>query len=278
MLAKTLLMVGLGDLGSRIAQLGVQQGLQVFGMRRGLEVPPGVSLLQQDASQPWQELPCVPGDVVLCLSPDRSDSQAYRQAYLDVARQAAATLKRVAPDAHVWLISSTGVYGQSQGEWVDEQAERQPQRETARVLVETENFWLQQSQPVTLLRPSGLYGPGRNFLLRQAQQGLLPPATPPLYTNRIHIEDAASAVMHLISCRHRGQAVASAYNLTDTCPASLYEVLQWLQQQLGVQVQATTTMQRESKRVSHQRLKDSGFVWRYPDYQAGYTDILKSLR
>lgn len=271
---KTLLQVGLGDLGGRIAQLAVQQGFQVQGMRRGTSGPPRVTLIQHDAASPWPDLPCPPDDVVLCLSPSGSGVLAYRQAYLEVAQQAVKALRDQAPHAHVWLISSTGVYGQSGGKWVDEQSERCPTRDTARVLLETENFWLAQSQLVTLLRPSGLYGPGRYYLQRQARQGVLPPLESPIYTNRIHIDDAARAVMHLINCRHQGETIAPAYNLTDTCPASLHEVLSWLQQQLGVESTSTVPIQRDSKRICHQRLKASGFVWHYPDYRAGYTTLL----
>ncbi|QEW07846.1 Rossmann-fold NAD(P)-binding domain-containing protein [Nitrincola iocasae] len=271
---KTLLLVGLGDLGGRIAYLAVQQGLEVQGMRRGTDTPPGVTLIQHDAASPWPDLPCAPDDVVLCLSPSGSGVAAYQQAYLEVAQQAAKALRDQAPAAHVWLISSTGVYGQSGGEWVDEQAERCPSRDTARVLLETEDYWLAQPQPVTLLRPSGLYGPGRYYLQQQARQGVLPPSEPPIYTNRIHIDDAARAVMHLINCRQQGKALASAYNLTDTCPASLHEVLSWLQQQLGVEARSTVPIHRDSKRICHQRLKASGFVWHYPDYRAGYSALL----
>lgn len=102
----------------------------------------------------------------------------------------------------------------------------------------------------------------------------MPPKEPPIFTNRIHIDDAARAVMHLIQRRHQGQSIERAYNLTDTQPASLDEILQWLQSQLGVQSTGTSVIHRDSKRVSHSRLKESGFVWRYPDYRAGYEEIV----
>lgn len=273
-MAEILLMVGLGDLGSRIAQLGVEADNRVVGMRRGNQAPVGVELWQQDAALPWAGYSLIPDDVVLCISPSGSGAEAYRRAYLTVAWQAADWLRQVAPDAHLWLISSTGVYGQQQGEWVTEDEPREPQRETARVLVEAENFWLQQSQPVTLLRPSGLYGPGREFMLRQAQTGVLPASEQPVYTNRIHIEDAARAVFHLIQRRRQGLDIATAYNLTDTCPVALYDLLYWLHGQLGIKDAVVEPVQRPSKRVTHQRLKDTGFTWHYPSFREGYAEIL----
>lgn len=272
---KTLLMVGLGDLGGRIASQAIDASFDVWGLRRGSNVPQGVQLIQHDASQTWPVLPTSPSDIVLCLSPTGREASAYRKAYFDVAHQALRALHQH-PEAHVWLISSTGVYGQSKGEWVDEQSPRCPKRETAKVLVDAENVWLESEQPVTILRPSGLYGPGRFFLIRQAQQGILPPKEPAIFTNRIHIEDAARAVMHLIVRRHQGLSIAREYNLTDTEPAPLDEILAWLQGQLGISSTQVTPIYRDSKRVRHTRLKETGFVWRYPDYRAGYEEILNA--
>ncbi|WP_151670615.1 NAD-dependent epimerase/dehydratase family protein [Nitrincola schmidtii] len=270
-----LLMVGLGDLGARIANLAVQQNFKVLGMRRGQAAPDHVQLIQHDASQPWPELPCIPDDVVLCLSPNGSNETAYRQAYVDVAHQALKALSHY-PHTHVWLISSTGVYGQSAGEWVDETSERNPVRETAKVLLEAENLWLNSGHPVTLLRPSGIYGPGRYFLIRQAQQGILPPIDTPIYTNRIHVDDAARAVLHLIQRRHQGYQPEDIYNLTDTEPAALYDILSWLHQQLDIKEITTANIHRDSKRIRHDRLRETGFKWLYPNYRVGYQEILKA--
>ena len=270
-----LLMVGLGDLGGRIANLAVHQNFKVLGVRRGQAAPDHVQLIQHDASQPWPELPCIPDDVVLCLSPNGSNETAYRQAYVDVAHQALKALSHY-PHTHVWLISSTGVYGQLAGEWVDETSERNPVRETAKVLLEAENLWLNSGHPVTLLRPSGIYGPGRYFLIRQAQQGILPPIDTPIYTNRIHIDDAARAVLHLIQRRHQCYQPEDSYNLTDTEPAALYDILSWLHQQLDIKEITTANIHRDSKRIRHDRLKSTGFNWGYPDFRMGYKEVLNT--
>lgn len=272
---RKLLMVGLGDLGGRIANLAAQQNFKVHGMRRGQSVPEHVELIQHDASQTWPQLPFTPDDLVLCLSPNGSDESAYRKAYVEVAQQALKALKEY-PQTHVWLISSTGVYGQSAGEWVDETSERNPVRETAKVLLEAENLWLHSGHPVTLLRPSGIYGSGRYFLIRQAQQGILPPKDIPIYTNRIHIDDAARAVLHLIQRRHQGYKPKDSYNLTDTEPAALYDILSWLHQQLNIKDITTASIHRDSKRIRHDRLKETGFIWLYPDYRLGYKEVLKT--
>ena len=275
-----LLLVGLGDLGGRIASLAQQADIKVIGMRRGTQTPAGVQLLQHDASTPWPAVAEPIADLLLCLSPDNRSPAAYQQAYCQVAEQALYWWQQQAKPPHIWLISSTSVYGQQQGEWVDEQSPRQPLTDTARLLVQTEQRYLQSSAPVTILRPSGLYGPGRTYLLRQAQ-ATVPDTKPPAddhYTNRIHITDAARAVVHLLQLRRRGATLADSYNLSDTQPATLQQVLCFIRQQLLAQPPAEAPLATElgGKRISSARLAASGFVWHYQDYRSGYLSMLNS--
>ncbi|WLD59395.1 SDR family oxidoreductase [Salinispirillum sp. LH 10-3-1] len=273
-----ILTVGLGDLGGRIAQStqAAFPSAQVVGMRRGEGTPAGISLLRHDAAEPWKDAWAEPStlqgltDVVLCISPGGRTIEAYQQAYLKVAHQSYAWLQRHAPQAHLWLVSSTGVYGQQHGEWVDEESATEPESPTAQVLVETEQFWLHSAQPATIVRPAGIYGPGREYMFRQAREGFTIADPEPIYTNRIHIDDAARAVVHLMQRRVQGLPVADRYNLTDKDPATLQEVLTWLQQRFGVTPTEQRTLNRGSKRISNQRLLDTGFTLRYPSFREGY--------
>lgn len=272
--------VGMGDLGGRIAQLGMALA-PVVGMRRGSGAPHGVSLIRHDASTPWPALDDQPelamvADWVLCLSPGGRTVDAYRQAYTQVAEQALSWLQKVAPQAHVWLISSTSVYGEAQGDWVDEATITQPETPTAKVLVEAEQLWLTSPQPCTILRPAGLYGPGREYMFRQAREGFQIADADPIYTNRIHIDDAARAVVHLLKRRRTGERIADCYNLTDNAPAALQEVLHWLHQRLGITPHESRQLERSSKRIAAQRLADTGFTWHYPSFREGYSMMLET--
>ena len=212
--------------------------------------------------------------LVLCVAPDNSGESAYQQAYIAIAKQALCWLRQQSQPAHVWLVSSTSVYGQQHGEWVTEQSPRLPARSTAKILVAAEDLWLQSGFCCTMLRPAGLYGPGREMMLRQAKSGQQIVESRPVYTNRIEISDCARAVIHLIDRRHQGFSPEVAYNLTDLHPARYCEVIQFLQQQLAIAPGTEQHVTRGSKRVSAERLQQSGFCWQYPDYKTGYQAML----
>ena len=270
----SILLVGLGDLGSMIATEALQQGMTVQAMRRQAKSLPGVKLIQHDATTPWPALADNGTDLVLCVAPDGRADEAYRLAYLQVAEHAIHWLRKQPAPPHVWLVSSTSVYGQQHGEWVDEDSPRLPERSTARILVAAEELWLQSGLPSTMLRPAGLYGPGREMMLRTAKSGQLIVETEPVYTNRIHISDCARAIIYLVGCRQQGLVIENAYNLTDLKPARYGEVIQFLQLQLHITANKPQILQRGSKRVSAKRLQLTGFIWQYPDYQAGYLTML----
>ncbi|MBV2128279.1 NAD-dependent epimerase/dehydratase family protein [Arsukibacterium indicum] len=270
----TILIIGLGELGSLVATEALQHDMTVFAMRRQAKCPAGVTLVQHDAATPWPVLTNGITDLVLCVSPDNSSDEAYRQAYLQVAERAICWLRQQPAPPHVWLVSSTGVYGQQEGEWVNENSPRLPERSSAKILVAAEELWLQSGQACTMLRPSGLYGPGREMMLRVARNGRQIIETKPVYTNRIHISDCARAVVHLIQRRQQGYTIETAYNLTDLTPARYCEVIQFLQQKMNITTNDQQVIERASKRVSARRLQQTGFRWQYPDYTTGYLAML----
>ncbi|SNY53404.1 Nucleoside-diphosphate-sugar epimerase [Arsukibacterium tuosuense] len=269
-----ILLVGLGDLGSIIASEALQQGMTVQAMRRQAKGLPGVKLIRHDATSPWPVISDNITDVVLCVAPDSRTDEAYRQAYLVIGEQALCWLSKQPVLPHVWLVSSTSVYGQQHGEWVDEDSPRLPERSTAKILVAAEDRWLQSGLPCTMLRPAGLYGPGRDMMLRIAKNAQHIVEKQPVYTNRIEISDCARAIVHLIMRRQQGLGTENAYNLTDLNPARYSDVIQFLQQQLQIAADQPHVVQRGSKRVSVRRLQQTGFSWQYPDYKTGYLAML----
>lgn len=276
--------VGLGDLGGRIALNATRMNVPVLGMRRGNTVPEGVSLVQHDAARPWPldrlagALDEPPGDVVLCLPPAERSPAGYRQSYVSVAEQAFTALRQLAPEAHVWLISSTSVYGQKDGSRVDETSPAEPATDNARIIRQAETYWLDSEQPATVLRPAGIYGPGRDYLIRQARQGYVVADPEPVYTNRIHVADAARAVVHLIQLRRGEGRSFDIVNLADTEAASMQTVIAWIQSQLGITAETSRRLGRGSKRVDSSRLGATGFVWDYPTFRDGYEEQLAAGR
>ena len=132
--------------------------------------------------------------------------------------------------------------------------------------------------PATVIRFGGIYGPGRTRLIDSLREGIATCVEqPPVYTNRIHRDDGAAALQHLMEL-YDPQPL---YIGVDDHPAPHCEVLRWLAERLGVPgptvVNAATapdTLLRANKRCRNARLRASGFRFRYPSYKEGYAALL----
>ena len=181
------------------------------------------------------------------------------------------------------LLSSTSVYGQTAGEWVDETSATTPTDFRGRIVLRGEETLLASGLPAIALRLGGLYGPGRESLIDAVRDGraTLAPA-PARFTNRIHRDDAVGAIVHLLDLA--ADAVARVYLGVDEEPADRNDVLRWLAARLGVVLEeAAPGAQRRgdarsdsNKRCSSARLRGSGYRFRYPSYREGYDAILRS--
>jgi dTDP-4-dehydrorhamnose reductase len=124
---------------------------------------------------------------------------------------------------------------------------------------------------------SGIYGPGRTRLIKLAAT----PAQWPVHnnwTNRIHRDDAAAFIASCVMKADKGAAVEPLYVVTDSQPVPQYEVLQWLAKEQGVDYSDVKVPDAiGGKRLSNQRMLNSGFSLQYPDYQAGYRQLIRSI-
>ena len=128
--------------------------------------------------------------------------------------------------------SSTAVYAQDSGEWVDENSETAPQRFNGQVMLEAEAVALAAPRG-QVLRLGGLYGPGRNRLIRLARERVACQAEPPRYTNRIHCQDAARAAHHLLLRADANEELGVVLGV-DSDPAPEHVVRDWLTAQLSL--------------------------------------------
>ncbi|MNG10710.1 hypothetical protein D3C84_941980 [compost metagenome] len=169
------------------------------------------------------------------------------------------------------------MYGQQDGEWVDERSPAEAPSYSARILREAEQLALHSGLPATTLRLTGIYGPGRNWLLKQVREGYRVVSEPPLYGNRIHADDAAGLLACLLQADARGVALEDCYIGVDDEPAPLHEVVGWLRGQLGVShwAEQNTLRRSGSKRCSNARARALGWVPQYPSYREGYAALLK---
>lgn len=276
-----ILIAGCGDVGSRLGGLLARRGHQVWGLRRHPEnLPEGIEPLAADLTDPatLQDLPPDLDLVFYTAAADGRSDEAYRQAYVDGVRHLLEALQESGQTPQrVVFTSSTGVYGQGDGSWVDETSPTEPESSTGRRVLEGEELVAEGPFPAVSLRLGGIYGPGRTRLLDRVRRGEATcPEGPPVYTNRIHSEDAAAALAHLGFLEN----VEPCYVGVDRKPADLCEVLRFLARRLSAAPPRTSSEapRRGSKRCSSRRLFDSGFRFVYPTYREGYGEMIENLR
>jgi nucleoside-diphosphate-sugar epimerase len=277
-----ILVAGCGKLGGRIAQALVGRA-QVFGLRRDIRrIPSGVTGIAADLSRPGSLRPALPDalDVVIyCLTPSQYDEAGYRTAYVTGLRNLIDALGS-RPLTRLLFISSTSVYAQHHDEWVDESSATEPRSFSGQQILAGEQLALGSGHPATVVRFSGIYGPTRTRFLEEVRQGRVAPVSPAPFSNRIHEEDAVRVVTHLTAQALNGQALAPVYLASDSEPARLDEVVAWLRRQVPCRPPAEDARQGGrggSKRCDNRRLRESGFEFRYPNYRAGYRQVIDSL-
>jgi nucleoside-diphosphate-sugar epimerase len=281
-LKKTILILGCGDIGMVLGSELLEAGHRVIGARRSATAleGSGIEPLPLDLSDEaaLAALPDV-DYVVYILSADRFDEAAYRTAYPDGLKAALRTYEgRDETPKRLFFVSSTSVYGQKEGERVDEEAPAESAGFAGTLMREAEQALWKHPLPGTAVRFSGIYGPGRDRLIRQVLEGRIAPKTPPMYSNRIHRDDCAGVLAHLIDLDVAGQPVDELYLASDCAPEPLHEVMAWLASQL--KVESTEVIQaplrkRSSKRCDNSRLLQTGYTFRYPSYREGYAQVMK---
>ena len=276
--SQKLLIIGCGDLGRRLASELAPLGYSVTGLRRQPpEDSPDLRYTAVDTADREalaQVLTQGFDVIVVTMTPGERGEAAYRRAYVQTCEHLMAGLREQGQKPRLILyVSSTGVYGQSQGEWVDEHSPTEPPRASGERLLEAEQVIANSGHPHVIVRFSGIYGPGRRHLIDQVRMGRANLSG--RYTNRIHADDCAGVMAYLIERQRRGEPIEQLYLASDNEPAPMAEVVNWLAMQLKVdRARFAPNSGGLGKRCSNRRLHESGYQFRYPDYRAGYAALL----
>lgn len=277
----TILMAGCGDLGTEAGLRLAGLGHRVVGWRRSpAKLPAQVEGVAADLRS--ANLPSVPGDttaVVIAVAADAPTEEAYRGAYQGGVRHVLDALERdgVRP-RRVVFVSSTAVYGDAGGGWVDETTATAPPGFSGRILVEAEALLQERfagtGTAAVSLRLGGIYGPGRTRLIDQVRSGTAVVPEDIRFTNRIHRDDAAAAIVHLLSVP---AGPAPVYVGVDDDPADLGSVLRFLAAEMNLpepRVGDAGPARAGNKRCSNRLLRSTGFSFTFPSFREGYRDIL----
>ncbi|TPL93978.1 SDR family oxidoreductase [Mesorhizobium sp. B2-3-12] len=188
-----------------------------------------------------------------------------------------------------WIgyLSTVGVYGDHGGAWVDETAACRPVSKRSVMRVEAEQTWRkfgrEIDRPVAILRLSGIYGPGRNALVNLENGTARRLVKPDQVFNRIHCDDIAGALWHLI-----GGNTGGIFNVTDDEPAPPQDVVAYAASLMGIEAPPEipfegaqlSPMARsfygENKRVANAAIKAAGYRFRFPDYRAAFDHMWAS--
>lgn len=280
----SVLIAGCGDVGSRLATQLLDKHWQVYGLRRSIErLPAGVIGVAGDlfSAQPPAQWPTGQLDyLVYSAAATEHDEAGYRAAYVDGLKHLLSWLKQHGQQPkRLLFVSSSGVYGQHDGQWIDETAPATASSYSGKIMLEAEQVALNSGIPTSLVRLTGIYGPGREWLLGQVRKGYRVAVDPPLYGNRIHADDAGGLLAFLLEADGQGQVLDDCYLGVDDAPVPLAEVVHWLRERLSVTEWAEEASVRRagSKRCSNARARALGWAPRYPSFREGYAAILKDM-
>jgi len=292
------LIAGCGYVGSALAARLIAEGRDdpargeprtVWGLRRRPQgLPAGVRPLAADlgdrgsldrALDEVRREGAPLAAVVYAVSADGPSEAAYRAAYVEGLERLLEALRSAGlSPGRILFTSSTSVYAQQDGSWVDEDSPTEPEHFSGRLVLEGEALLAAGPFPGAALRLGGIYGPGRTRLLESVLAGEARlPAEGPRWTNRIHRDDAAGALAHLLALPQ----LAPLYVGVDREPADRAEVLRWLARELGAPEppagapgSATGRAARSNKRCSSVRLQASGYTFAYPSFREGYAPLV----
>ena len=265
------LIAGCGDVGGELARRLLADGHEVYGLRRRVRLlPTGVRPVAADLQDP-DSLRAVPDRldaVCYAAAADGRSPEAYRGAYVDGPRYLLRAVGRTGAPRRVLYTSSTRVYPQHAGEWVDEDSPTGGD-DYGRILLEGEAAVRDGAATAVVVRLAGIYGPGRTRLVERARGGEPCSAA---YTNRIHRDDCAGVLRHLLQL----ERPLPLYLGADHEPATQCEVMRWIAGRLGLPAPdpAGTVEAAGGKRCRNARLVASGYAFEYRSFRDGYGALL----
>lgn len=272
-----ILIAGCGYSGVRMATRLLADGHTVWGLRRSPPNEPSlIQWIQGDLTAPGPL--ALPGNldaVILAAGLYRDTPEHYHALFIEGYGR---LLRQLRTEQHplrrIIMISTTSVFAEANGGWVDESSPTTPDRLPASSYLAAEERVFSSGWSSVVLRCSGIYGPGRTRLLRQAMEhATIPADASPQYVNHIHVDDVAGAVAHVLALNQP----PPLFITTDTEPADRADVIAWIRQRhdppvTGLEPDTPPSKPRRSgnKRCRCTRLTQSGFIHRYPTYREGY--------
>ena len=269
------LIFGCGYLGRRVASLWLANGHRVTATTRHEDAfrSSAIEPLLCDVLLPETLLGLPEADTVLyAVGFDRSSGASMRSLYVDGL---ANVLERLPAPKKFIYISSSSVYGQTGGAWVDEESPVQPEEESGQIVLAAEKLLQAKLPSAVMLRFAGIYGPGRLLRQKTVQAGEPIVADANRWLNLIHVEDGARAVLAADQYARPGRI----YNICDGCPVQRRDFYAALAAQLDSPAPRfilpppeapLPPHEKANRRLGNQRLREElRITLRYTDYESG---------
>lgn len=252
-----ILFIGYGKTSQRVAKQLFEQHHQITTVSRSPKEDDFAQHLIQDVHRlDLSQIKPVDAVYVL-LAPSRNSSlssiEAYQQTYVDSVQPIVNALK-THPVKRIVVVSSTRVYGENSGEVINDDSPIHPSDGQGELLLKMEKLWKQAyPEQCVIVRPTGIYGTSS---IRMQKLAETTKSYPNIYwSNRIHIDDLAKFLAHLIHVEHPEKS----YICTNNQPQALHERILNIQKELGLPELVLKSEVETGKRIFASRMEKSGF-------------------
>lgn len=278
---KKLLVIGCGKLGQKLGLLAKKTPLDLLGFKRKKITSTNIRIEQQDIFDKsfFDKVKIHSPDFILySLSADEQSEKSYRRNYVEGLKQVIKSIKYINNFQHLFFVSSTSVYGDNNDQFIDEFSETSPKNFRGTILLEAENLLNTVKFNSTILRLSGIYGSGRNYMIKLSQDAESWPKVD-RWTNRINEDDAANFIIFLLNQCLQGEIPEKLYLLTDKEPVTLFSLLNWIRQNLNLKNKINITSDPIlGKRLRSSIIPSLKFEYKYPTYKQGYKELIQEAK
>ncbi len=267
-----IVIIGCGYIGSEVAQIGKKRGYYVTATTRNPERLDALSKVSQKSiilkgNDEDELVPLIADNDAIIITIAADSPEHYESTYLNTAQILRHLALEMDLPRHLIYTSSTSVYGDHHGQWVDEASDLLAKSEQAKILIETEKNYLSLQEVgwrISLLRLSEIYGPSRELSRRVKQfEGHVLPGSGEHYTNMIHKVDCGHAIDYAL--RHHLDGI---YNLSDDEHPSRKELYDAIANKFKIPKvkwdPEHSSLHTGNKRVSNHKIKAEGFAFQYP--------------
>lgn len=264
--------IGCGYLGVEVASFWSKKGFHVTATTRTPERLTELSKVAQKSvilkgNDEDELVPLIANNDVILVTTAADSPEHYESAYLHTAEIFRHLALEMNLPRDLIYTSSTSVYGDHHGRWVDESSDLLAKGDMAKILVEAEKTYQSLEElgwNICIFRLAEIYGPGREITKKvRSLQGHALPGTGLNYTNMIHVSDCAQAIQYAHRCHLKG-----VFNLADDDHPTRKEMYDLVSEKFKLsQVKWEPSMSSSyegNKRVSNHKIKSEGFVFSHP--------------